>query len=54
MTIGMILYIIAAVILFLSGIGSLLVPNSITWALFCIALGLALDDYGFGGFVRRR
>jgi hypothetical protein len=53
MTIGMLLYIIAAIILFLSGIGSTIIPNAGTWGLFCIALGLALDDFSFGAFRRR-
>jgi hypothetical protein len=54
MTIGMILYLVAAIILFLGGIGSTAVPNPMMWGLFCIALGLLLDDYGFAGFARRR
>jgi len=54
MTIGMLFYIVAAIILFLSGIGStVLGPNAPTWGLFCIALGLALDDFSFGAFRRR-
>jgi len=53
MTIGMLFYIIAAIILFLGGIGSTIMPNPVTWGLFCIALGLALDDFGFGAFRRR-
>jgi hypothetical protein len=38
----------------LAGIGSTAVPNAVSWGLFCIALGLLLEDYGFAGFVRRR
>lgn len=53
MTIGMIFYLVAAIILFLAGIGVTAIPNPTIWALFCIALGLMLDDYGFG-FARRR
>ena len=54
MTIGMIFYIIAAVLFFLTGVGStVLGPNSTTWGFFCIAAGLALDDIGFGAFRRR-
>jgi hypothetical protein len=53
MTIGMIFYVIAAAILFLSGIGVTAIPNPTTWALFCMALGLLLDEYDMG-FRRRR
>jgi len=54
MTIGMIFYVIAAVIFFLVGIGSsVLGANGTVWGLFCIALGLLLDDFGFAGFRRR-
>ena len=52
MTIGMIFYIIAAIVLFLGGIGSPAIPNPTTWGLFCIALGLLLAEYDFG--FRRR
>jgi predicted permease len=53
MTIGMFFYILAAIVLFLGGIGATVIPNHITWGLFCVALGLALDDVGFGSFRRR-
>jgi len=53
MTIGAIFYVLAAIILFLGGIGSTLIPNNLIWGAFCIALGLLLDDYGFAGFRRR-
>jgi hypothetical protein len=53
MTIGMLFYIIAAIVFFLGGIGATVIPNHITWGLFCIALGMALDDVGFGAFRRR-
>ena len=53
MTIGMIFYIVAAIVLFLGGIGSTVIPNTVIWGLFCIALGLLLDEYDFG-FRRRR
>jgi hypothetical protein len=54
MTIGMLFYIIAAVLFFLVGIGSSVMgANAMIWGLFCIALGLALDDFGFGAFRRR-
>ena len=55
MTIGMLFYIIASIIFFLLGIGSAVMgPNAMIWGLFCIAVGLTLDDFSFGGFIRRR
>lgn len=48
MTIGMIFYVLAAIILFLGGIGSSAIPNPLIWGLFCLTLGLVLDDYDFG------
>lgn len=54
MTIGMIFYVIAAIIFFLTGIGSTVAgPNPTVWGLFCVAVGLVLDDFGFGAFRRR-
>ena len=53
MTIGMLFYIIAVIVLFLGGIGSTAVPNPVIWGLFCVALGLIFDDFGFGAFRRR-
>jgi hypothetical protein len=53
MTVGMIFYVIAAIVLFLGGIGSTIVPNPVIWGLFCITLGLLLDEYDFG-FRHRR
>jgi hypothetical protein len=50
----MIFYVIAAVVFFLGGIGSAIIPNPLVWGGFCIALGLLLDDYGFAGFRRAR
>jgi hypothetical protein len=44
MTIGRVLYIIAAVILFSAGIGSPLVPEPGIWGLFCIACGNLFGD----------
>ena len=52
MTIERIFYVIAAVVLFLGGIGTRFVPNPELWGLFCIALGLLLTGYNFG--FRRR
>jgi hypothetical protein len=52
MTIGNIFYIVAAIVLFVGGIGVTVLPNPVIWGLFCIALGLLLDDYDFG--FRRR
>ncbi len=48
MTIGMIFYLIAALVLFLGGIGATVIPNPIIWGLFCIALGLLLNKYDLG------
>ena len=53
MTIGMIFFVIAAIVLFLGGIRSPIIPNPEIWGMFCIALGLLLDEYDFG-FRRRR
>ncbi len=54
MTLGMIFYIIAAILFFLTAIGSSIAgPQATTWGFFCIAVGLLLDDFGFG-FLRRR
>jgi hypothetical protein len=52
MTIGKIFYIIAAIVLFLGGIGSTAIPNPVIWGLFCVALDLLLNEYDFG--FRRR
>jgi len=53
MTIGMIFYVLAAIVLFLGGIGSPAIPNPTIWGLFCIAVGLVLGEYDLG-FNRRR
>lgn len=45
MSLGKILYLAAAVILFLAGIGATFVPSPMIWALFCVALGLFIDGY---------
>jgi len=39
---GRILFIAAAILFFLAGVGSLLIPNAVTWGLFALALGLAV------------
>jgi len=52
MTIGSIFYVIAAIVLFLGGIGAAFIPNPVIWGLFCIALGLLLTGYDLG--FRRR
>ena len=52
MTIGTVFYVVAAVVLFLGGIGSTLVPNPVIWGLFCITLGLLLGGYNLN--FRRR
>jgi hypothetical protein len=48
MTIGRVFYVIAAIVLFLGGIGTTFIPNPVIWGLFCIALGLLLTGYDFG------
>ena len=52
MTLGRIFYVIAAILFFLGGIGSTVIPNPSTWGLFCVALGLLLAVYDLG-FSRR-
>ena len=52
MTLGHIFYVIAAIVLFLGGIGARFIPNPELWGLFCIALGLLLTGYDLG--FRRR
>ena len=52
MTFGTIFYILAAIVLFLGGIGSTIVPNAVIWGLFCLTLGLLLGGYNLG-FYRR-
>ena len=52
MTIGHIFYVIAAIVLFLGGIGAMFIPNPVIWGLFCIALGLLLSGHDLG--FRRR
>jgi hypothetical protein len=47
MTIGKIFFIIAAIVLFIGGIGSTIIPNTVLWGLFCMAIGLFLGDYDF-------
>jgi hypothetical protein len=53
MTVGMIAYLLAAILFFLAGIGQTVPPNPTTWGLFCLALGLLLQDYDLS-FRRRR
>ena len=48
MTIGHIFYVIAAIVLFLGGIGARFIPNPELWGLFCIVLGLLLTGYDLG------
>lgn len=47
MNLGMIFFLIAAIVLFLGGIGATAVPNPLLWGAFCIALGLLLTGVGF-------
>jgi hypothetical protein len=53
MKIGMIFFVIAAIVLLLGGIGSSIIPKPEIWGLFCIAIGLLLGEYDLG-FNRRR
>lgn len=52
MTIGMIFYIIAAVVFLLGAMGSTIIPNPVIWGLLCIALGLLLGGHNLS-FQRR-
>ncbi len=38
------LFLLAAILFFFGGVGVTVIPNPVTWGLFCLALGLA-----FGG-----
>ena len=38
------LYLVAALLFFLAGIGSGIIPNAATWGLFFVALGLAFGS----------
>ena len=40
MSLGTVFLILAALLFFLAGVGAILIPNPVTWALFCLALGL--------------
>ena len=39
---------IAAIVLFLGGIGARFIPMPELWGLFCVAIGLLLDEYDLG------
>jgi hypothetical protein len=47
MNLGMIFYLLGAIILFLAGIGVTAIPNPVLWGIFCIALGLLLGGVAF-------
>jgi hypothetical protein len=47
MNMGMLFYLIAAIILFLGGIGATAIPQPMIWGVFCIALGLLLGGVAF-------
>lgn len=40
---GWIFYLIAVIFFFLSGVGSIILPNPLSWGLLCVALGLLVD-----------
>ena len=39
---GWIFLLIACILFFMAGIGATLIPNPVTWGLFCLALGLLI------------
>ena len=45
MSITKILFLAAAVLFLMAGVGFTLLPNAMIWALFCLALGLFLNGY---------
>jgi hypothetical protein len=45
MGITKILFLAAAILFFMAAIGSTIVPNTMIWALFCLALGMFLGGY---------
>jgi hypothetical protein len=47
MSVGSVFFVIAAIVLFLGGIGSTIIPNTVIWGLFCMTLGLLLNGCGF-------
>ncbi len=44
MGIGTLFMIVAVVLFFLGGVGAAIIPNPVTWGLFCLALGLLIGD----------
>jgi hypothetical protein len=52
MTIGKIFFVIAAIVLFIGGIGSTIIPNPVIWGLFCITIGILLGENNLG--IKRR
>jgi hypothetical protein len=47
MSIGKILFLVAAILFLLAALGVTLIPNLMTWAFFCLALGFFLTGYDF-------
>jgi len=43
--VGVIFFILAAILFFFEGAGVTVIPKPVTWGLFCLALGLAVGSY---------
>lgn len=52
MTIGKILFMVAAILFGLGAIGSSLLANPVSWGFVCVALGLFLNGYDLS--IKRR
>lgn len=52
MSVGMIFMIGAALLFFFAGVGVTIIPNPVTWGLFCLALGLLLGGVPITGWRR--
>lgn len=39
---GWVFLLIALILFFLAGIGATVIPNAVTWGLFCLTLGLLI------------
>jgi len=50
--VGVIFFILAAILFFFAGVGVTVIPNPATWGLFCLAIGLAVGGY-WPVFVKR-
>jgi hypothetical protein len=43
MSLGKVLLLASAVLLFLAGVGFTVIPNPLVWALFCLVLALLIE-----------